>query len=131
MVSTVRVRDRRMLQPSRTGHFRASGWGRNAHQLRAIMPPATQTYVSLAAPPEGAARAELRALPGRRLHARVRPRCPPARHASRLPKMCDDAPGALTRSAGYLKDVHVEPPRVVKEDVAELLIYPPPDSRVL
>jgi hypothetical protein len=44
----------------------------NAHQLRAIMVAPAQTYVSLAAPPEGAARAAPRATPARRLHARVR-----------------------------------------------------------
>ena len=42
--------------------------------LRALSPAPAHSYASLAAPPEGAARAELRAHPARRLHARVR-RC--------------------------------------------------------
>jgi hypothetical protein len=46
----------------------------NAHQLRAIVPAPAQTDASLAAPSEGAARAEPRAHPARRLHARVRRR---------------------------------------------------------
>jgi hypothetical protein len=46
----------------------------NAHQLRAIRHAPAQTYASLAAPSEGAARAEFRAGPPRRLHARVRQR---------------------------------------------------------
>jgi hypothetical protein len=44
----------------------------NAHQLRAIVPAPTRTYVSLAAPSEGAARTEAGAHSARRLHARVR-----------------------------------------------------------
>jgi hypothetical protein len=38
--------------------------------LRALSPATAQSYASLAAPPEGAARAELRAHPARQLHAR-------------------------------------------------------------
>lgn len=44
----------------------------NAHQLRALVPAPTQTYASLAASPEGVARAAPRARSARRLHARVR-----------------------------------------------------------
>ena len=43
----------------------------------AIMRAPTQTYASLAAPPKCATRAEPRAFPARRLHARVRRRLAP------------------------------------------------------
>jgi hypothetical protein len=42
-----------------------------AHQLQAIMLAPAQIIASLAAPPEGAARAEPGAYPACRLHARV------------------------------------------------------------
>ena len=50
-----------------------------AHQLQAIKPAPAQTYASLVAPSEGAARAESRACPACRLDAQVRRRPPSIR----------------------------------------------------
>jgi hypothetical protein len=51
----------------------------SAHHLRAIVPAPAQTYASLAAPSEGAARAAPRVHPARRLHALFRAQPPGAR----------------------------------------------------
>jgi len=55
-------------------HGRHGGLDRQTFswKLQAIMLAPTQTYGSLAAPPEGAAHTEPRAVPACRLHARVR-----------------------------------------------------------
>jgi hypothetical protein len=70
----------------------------NAHQLRAIMLAPAQTFASLVALTEGAARAAPRAGPARRLHARVRPRETQSCEASRATASAEVRTGITSNS---------------------------------